>query len=46
MDYYLLGKLPVVEPPKDAKIAPSTTGNAITTLIQPIENAPEEEHND
>jgi penicillin-binding protein 2 len=46
MDYYLLGKLPVVEPPKDAKITPSITGNAITTLIQPIENAPEEKLHD
>ena len=52
MDYYLLGKLPVVEPskvepPKDGLVAPSATGNAATNPNLPIENAAEEElHHD
>jgi hypothetical protein len=42
MDYYLLGKLPAVELPIDAKLA--TADDTATTL----ENAPvvEEEHHD
>ena len=47
IDYYLLGKLPVVEPPKDAKVVPSATGGAAANPNLPIENAPEEElHHD
>ncbi len=45
MDYYLLGKLPVVEPPKDAKATPTAAGN-VAAGAQPIENAPEEEPHD
>lgn len=46
MDYYLLGKLPAVELPKDAKAAPLATNNAAASASLPIENAPEEEHYD
>ena len=47
MDYYLLGKLPVVEPPKDAKAAPTATATTTATdANQPIVNAPEEEPHD
>ena len=47
MDYYLLGKLPVVEQPKDAKVVPSATGSAVANPNLLIENAPEEElHHD
>lgn len=46
MDYYLLGKLPAVDLPKDAKPLPLATNNAAAGASQPIENAPEEEHYD
>jgi penicillin-binding protein 2 len=40
MDYYLLGKLPIIEPIKDNKLPE----NSIAT--QATENVPEEAHND
>ncbi|PPD17384.1 MAG: penicillin-binding protein 2 [Methylotenera sp.] len=46
MDYYLLGKLPAVDLPKDAKPLPLATNNAAAGASQPIENALEEEHYD
>ncbi len=46
MDYYLLGKLPAVDLPKDAKATPLAADNANANPNQPIENAPEEEHYD
>ncbi len=46
MDYYLLGKLPIVEPPKEVKsILPENVTNPIAPNL-PSENAPEEEHYD
>ncbi len=44
MDYYLLGKLPTIEPSTEP-VTP-TKPDAATTPIKPIENAPEEEHSD
>jgi hypothetical protein len=48
MDYYLLGKLPEVEPPKDAnpRDANIAKPNAATAPIKPAETVPEEEHYD
>ena len=44
MDYYLLGKLPVIEPPiESTKVIKPNTNMA---PIQPTANAPEEEHYD
>lgn len=44
MDYYLLGKLPIIEPPAESVNA--TKPNETTGPIKPIENVPEEEHFD
>lgn len=46
MDYYLLGKLPIVEPPKEIKLSPPAAGSNAADPNPPIENAPEEEHYD
>jgi penicillin-binding protein 2 len=43
MDYYLLGKLPVVEPPKEQKIVKP---NESLAPADPIANVPVEEHYD
>jgi penicillin-binding protein 2 len=48
MDYYLLGKLPEIELPKEAtpKAATIVKPNEPITMIKPAENALEEEHYD
>jgi penicillin-binding protein 2 len=46
MDYYLLGKLPVIEAPVDATIVAKPNEHAPTVPIKPIANVPEEEHFD
>jgi hypothetical protein len=44
MDYYLLGKLPVIEPPIESTKAIKPNANMAPML--PAANAPEEEHYD
>jgi penicillin-binding protein 2 len=44
MDYYLLGKLPVIEKPKDGAMTPNRIG--ATAATSSLINAPEEEHYD
>jgi penicillin-binding protein 2 len=44
MDYYLLGKLPVIEKPKDGAMTPNRIG--ATAATSSLVNAPEEEHYD
>ncbi len=46
MDYYLLGKLPAVEPTVESAIATKPNENIPVAPVNPVVNAPEEEHFD
>jgi len=46
MDYYLLGKLPAVEPSVGSSIATKPNENIPVAPVNPVVNAPEEEHFD